>query len=60
MAMQTNPIITSNKRQLKCGRCTNIGRRIKSCTLNFENVRDIETAAFRDCFRQSKTQHNLM
>ena len=48
MAIQTTPTITSPKRQLKCGKCTKIGRTIKSCSLNFENVGDAESAAIRD------------
>ena len=60
MAIQANPIITPQKRQLKCGGCTTIGRTIKSRPLNFGNVQGSESAAIRDCFRQRKIQYNVM
>ena len=37
-----------------------IGRTIQSCPSNFENVGAAESAAIRDCFRQSNIQYNLM
>ena len=58
MAVQTHPVITSQKRQLKCGQCAKIAHTIKSFPLNFENVWDAESAAFRDCFKSNKTQNN--
>ena len=51
MAIQTHPIIASQKRQLKCERYGKIGHTIKSCPLNYEIVQDAERAAIRDCFR---------
>ena len=51
MAIQTNPIIASQKRQPKGGTCAKTGYKKKSCQLNFENVHVAESTAIRDCFR---------
>ena len=60
MALQTHPIIASQKRQLKCWRCAKRGHTIKLHPLNYETVQDAESAAITKCSTQSTAQYNLM
>ena len=37
-----------------------MGHAIKSCSLNYKNVQDAESAVIRDCFKSSTVQYDLM